>query len=75
MINEEEKRKAIRLSQQIDQDFQPFLDNIPALLSNLFRRLKKEGFNENQALELVKQYMDTALIIANYDKPNTEEDL
>lgn len=42
---------------QYDQEIAAFNEMIPSMWWSLFRSLKKEGFTEIQALELLKTYI------------------
>ena len=67
MTNDKEKeRQHMRDVHDLEQSSTFVIDNFPRLWYGLYRRCVEEGFNEAQAMALVKVYINTTLGIGRY---------
>jgi hypothetical protein len=51
---------------EMEQSRSFVIDNLPPLWYGLYRKCMKEGFDTNQAMELVKVYINTTLGVGRY---------
>jgi hypothetical protein len=56
----EDKERMCQIA-RFDQSVAQIVDTLPVLWRSVYLRLVKEGFNDIQSLEILKQYIDSSI--------------
>ncbi|MCL2120008.1 MAG: hypothetical protein FWH27_16445 [Planctomycetaceae bacterium] len=72
--DKEQERRRLKDLHDMYQSTSFVVDNLPRLWYGLYRQCVKQGFNESQAMELVKVYINTTLGVARYLRESYDND-